>query len=196
MAMPKHFRPADFGGDVDAIQNSQCKRIYRAVTIEWSRPVRWNKGESAPIPEAAKKQNCLYCLVRDHHLKLVKSQIMYVGITKDIGKRFYNSPKAKRLTEMRGETRLSIGSLHFDNRRKIDGTRANIEAFEHLLIWTLWPKLNERKVYTLPGMGKNPTTPWHVSNTGYRFGGVMPREIAYPWILVKPGRNRSLKVAS
>jgi hypothetical protein len=42
-------------------------------------------------------------------------------------------------------------------------------------------------------MGANGGDAWHVINTGYQFSGQMPKEIVYPWMLVKPGRNRIRK---
>jgi hypothetical protein len=64
---------------------------------------------------------------------------------------------------------------------------------EHLFIWSLWPELNEKKTSTLPGMGSKPGRAWHIMNEGHRFAGRMPREIVYPWMLIKPGRDRSSK---
>ncbi len=68
-----------------------------------------------------------------------------------------------------------------------------MEEIEHLLIWALDPPYNDRKNYTLPGMGKHRANAWHLENIGFRFAGQMPREIVFPWMLVKPGRNRSQK---
>jgi hypothetical protein len=45
----------------------------------------------------------------------------------------------------------------------------------------------------MPGFGTQGGSAWHILNTGYRFRGQMPREIIYPWMLVKPGRNRSAR---
>jgi hypothetical protein len=42
-------------------------------------------------------------------------------------------------------------------------------------------------------MAKHRANAWHLENIGFRFAGQMPREIVFPWMLVKPGRNRSQK---
>ena len=50
-----------------------------------------------------------------------------------------------------------------------------LEEIEHLLIWAVDEHLeNERKMFTLPGMGSNGGEAWHIRNTGYRFSGRMP----------------------
>ena len=68
-----------------------------------------------------------------------------------------------------------------------------MEEIEHLLIWALDPANNTNKNYTLPGMGQRRGNAWHIKNSGYRFAGQMPREIVFPWMLVKVGRDRSKK---
>jgi hypothetical protein len=191
MGAPKQFKCADWG-DIDEIENAQGNPIFKEVAIHWSKPKIWHAGETAPIAED-EASNCLYCLVRDHHRASSKTRIVYVGITKDGKRRFVNHHVAKELTKKRGQTSLSIGTVDFGSYWRSQGTRLALEQLEHLLIWALWPELNDRKSYTLPGMGKNPTKPWHIRNLGYRFSGVMPRELVYPWMLVKPGRDRSAK---
>lgn len=80
-------------------------------------------------------------------------------------------------------------------RNKEARTEQALEEIEHLLIWTVWHDLeNERKNFTLPGMGtKTPGTAWLIENVGYEFSGRMPREILYPWMLVKERTKRYVK---
>jgi hypothetical protein len=90
---------------------------------------------------------------------------------------------------------ISIGVPEFakyHHRKGKKGTRA-IDEIEHILIWAVSPKFNERKMFTMPGMGKHPGRAWHIANLGERFSGTLAREIVYPWMLIKPGRNRSKK---
>ncbi len=193
MAIPRQFKCADWGGEISEIKTSQDHPVFKEVEVTWSKPRVWLADESAPIGADSNVTNCLYCLVRDHHRASAKTKIAYVGITKDAKKRFVNHKVAKKLTSMRGQTSLSIGTVNFGSYWREGGTRLALEQLEHLLIWAIWPESNDRKAYTLPGMGAHPTKPWHVRNLGYRFAGTMPRELVYPWMLVKPGRDRSVK---
>lgn len=113
-------------GDIEHLQNKQGKSLYKDVTIIWSRPRVWKRGESAPTDLAEEQPGYLYCLVRN-------------------------------------------------------------------LRWTIWPEFNDRKAYSLPGIGSQPARAWRIYNAGYRFSGTMPIEIVYPWMLIKPGRDRSAK---
>jgi hypothetical protein len=72
-----------------------------------------------------------------------------------------------------------------------------LEELEHLLIWAVPGEYleNDRKQFTLPGMGAHRGHAWHVRNTGYRFSGQMPHEIVYPWMMIRAGRDRSRKPA-
>jgi len=193
VAIPRQFKCADWGGEIRGIRTSQDHPVFKEVEVTWTKPRIWVAGEAAPIDAESEVTNCLYCLVRDHHRANAKTKIAYVGITKDAKKRFVNHHVAKRLTSMRGQTSLSLGSVDFGSYWRDGGTRQALEQLEHLLIWALWPDENDRKAYTLPGMGAHPTKPWHVRNLGFRFAGTMPRELVYPWMLVKPGRDRSAK---
>jgi len=79
-------------------------------------------------------------------------------------------------------------------RNKAGRTQKTLEELEHLLIWALpFDLVNEKKQFTLPGLGKNGGTAWHIHNKGYRFNGRMPKEIVYPWMMIEHGRDRSLK---
>jgi len=193
MAIPRQFKCADWGGEIREIKTSQDHPVFKEVEVTWSKPRIWVAGETAPIDPDSDLTNCLYCLVRDHHRANAKTRIAYVGITQDASKRFVNHHVAKRLTSMRGQTSLTIGTVNFGSYWRKGGTRLALEQLEHLLIWALWPEENDRKSSTLPGMGAHSTKPWHVKNLGFRFAGTMPRELVYPWMLIKPGRDRSAK---
>lgn len=196
MSAPTHFKIADFGGDIEQVCNSSNRRLYKPVTVSWSRPQIWRKDDPAPIGMPEEAPGYLYVLTRNHHRAATKDKIVYVGITNNLKKRFDDHPKAEQISKLRGETSLSIGTLDFHGyRTAISFNRRAIEELEHIFIWSLWHTLcNEKKMFTLPGMGAHPGRAWHISNEGYRFSGRMPREIVYPWMLVKPGRDRSQKV--
>lgn len=193
MPLPKHFHIADFGGQVDEIVNPSDRRLFKEVTITWGGLKLWQKDEHAPIDRSQQAPGYVYALTRDHHRANHRETIVYIGKTETLNTRFYNHPKANQLREMRGETCLSVGAIQFGPYHHKKSTHRSVEEIEHLLIWALAPKFNEKKVESLPGMGSYPGRPWHVVNRGHRFAGRMPREIVYPWMLVKPGRNRAAK---
>lgn len=195
MMPPLHFKPADYGYDVEELSNGGG-RLFKAVTIDWSRPRDWNEGERAPIDEEYLEPGYLYAITRNHHRAKTRDTIVYVGITNNLDARFQNHPKARQFADMRGPTGLSIGTVVFGSYRtaKSSGNRAAIEGLEHILIWSLWPTLfNDSKQMSLPKFKASVAQAWHITNSGYRFSGRMPREIVYPWMLIKPGRDRSQK---
>lgn len=197
MAAPRHFKPADYGGEIEEIQTNTGSKLYKKAELNWSKPRIWNRNKHAPVDPEDWNTPCLYAIVRDHHRANTKETIKYIGITENLGRRFNNHPMATKLSSMRGQTTLSIGSVDFGRYQAArQDPRSAIEEIEHILIWTLWSSsdlLNVQKQYTLPGMGQYPGRAWHIMNCGHRFAGRMPREIVYPWILSKPGRDRSKK---
>lgn len=195
MGAPGQFQIADFGGETEDVQNAAGNPLHKMVSLQWCRPRQWRKGEAAPIHD--EDEPCVYALVRNHGNARSKDNIVYIGLTKNPQTRFANHPTAKRIVKMRGEVGLSLAPINFvKGRNRIQNLKRALEEIEHLLIWSLWQGLeNDRKMFTLPGMSRNAGNAWHIVNEGYRFSGRMPREIIYPWMLVKPGRNRTAKKA-
>lgn len=192
MPAPKGFKPADLGGEPGEVP---CKPEYRAITITWSKPKAWLREEDAPISGAEQKPGYLYAISWDHHRAARKETIAYIGITKNLQRRFLNHPAAEELLARKRKTFLSIGHVDFGRyTTPSQRTRRTTEELEHILIWALWQDLiNDRNTVCIPGFGSVGGGAWHVVNQGHRFSGRMPREIIYPWMLVKPGRDRSYK---
>jgi hypothetical protein len=195
MTNPRKLRPAFFGEEVSHVYNSAGHALFKHVKINWSKQRIWKRDEAAPDGLAEVRPPYVYALTRDHGRSLHKPQIVYVGLSTN-RLRFYNHPKAKKIRNMNGRTLISIGVPEFEkhhHKKGKKGTRA-IDEIEHILIWAVSPKFNERKMFTMPGMGKHPGRAWHIENIGKeRFSGKLPREIVYPWMLIKPGRDRSKK---
>ncbi len=187
------LKPAYFGDEVESVQNRAGRPLFKKATLVWSKPkpmedrTRLFDDDDRPV---------LYAITRDHHRMKTKNTIAYIGLSIDPKNRFRNHPKADMLADRQGETKLSFSFLDLGrSSRRIETVKAALEEIEHLLIWALWQTLeNERKQFTLPGMGVNGASAWHIVNEGYRFSGLMPREIVYPWMLVLPGRDRSTKL--
>ncbi|MER9560648.1 hypothetical protein [Mesorhizobium sp. M0571] len=192
MAKPIGLNAADFGADVSDLQNSAGNALFKTVQLDWSLPVDWEKGKKTPTDRS---DACVYVIMHDDGRYRQKKRIVYVGLTKDPSKRFLNHPTAHDIVNRQGRASISFSFFDFiQGRNKIERVNEASEEVEHILIWTLWPYLeNDRKMFTLPGMGVYGGNAWHILNKGYRFHGQMPREIVYPWMLVKPGRNRSAK---
>ena len=194
MAIPRLFKPADYGWQADDLVDAQGRPTFKSATIEWSAPKLWNKDDDAPT--GSHQKGCLYLLTREHHRASRRERIAYVGIASDLGSRFTNHPKAAAIAATRGDVYLSVGTVNFGTFRTAQSKpKPFLEQIEHLLIWALWTDcmLNEKKAYMLPGQGKNRGHAWHIRNVGHRFAGQMPIEIIHPWMLVKSGRNRARK---
>lgn len=190
------FKLVDQGSDPASICNSQNRQLYKSVSIHWTTPEPLEKHGDIILPDEFLEPGYLYALVRNHGNSRTKDSIVYIGITNNLKQRFKNHPKVDQIRGARGQTGLSIGEIDFGSYRtaKTSGNRRAIEELEHLLIWTLWGDLwNEKKQFTLPGMGQHGGRAWDVSNEGYKFSGRMPRRIVYPWIMIDPRRDRTLK---
>lgn len=194
MVAPSKFKVADYDGEVPDIQDTNGKSLYKPVTITWSKPKEWLSAKKAPITGVEESNGYIYAVMRNHHKQTSRDQIAYIGITTGIKTRFYNHKKARDLAEKPGLTQLSVGIVDFGSYRSaVKNIKPALEEIEHILIWAIWPYENERKNYTVPGLGKNGGRAWHIFNKRYRFSGQMPQELVYPWMIVKPGRDRSWK---
>ncbi|WP_162806209.1 hypothetical protein [Sphingosinicella terrae] len=190
MVQPYGFKPADLGGEpADVI----CSPAYRPISIEWAAPEPWGASDvEAPIARAQQKPGYLYAISWDHHLATKRETIAYIGITDRLDRRFDNHPTAAELRGRKRKTFLSIGHVDFGRLKNTSRvTRRITEELEHILIWALWKDLvNDRKMMCIPGFGTNGGGAWHITNTGHSFSGRMPREIIFPWMLIKPRRDR------
>ena len=187
------FKLVDQGGDPATICNSQNKQLYKPVTVDWAKPVPLMKIGKIAFPDEFLEPGYLYAIVRNHGNAQTNDKIVYIGITNNLKRRFDNHPTVDKIRAARGQTGLSIGTVDFGSYRtaKRTGNRRAIEELEHIFIWTLWGKdfWNEKKMFTLPGMGKNGGRPWDITNRGYPFSRQMPGRIVYPWIVIDPGRS-------
>lgn len=189
------YKPADFGASVGDIENRSGKALFKRATLVWSKPQLLDKDKCRPFFEDDRP--LLYAIIRNHHKMARRNVIAYVGLSTNPTARFQNHPTAQMLAEKRGETSLSYAFLDTGrSSSRIETVRGALEQIEHILIWVLWSQHdlhNDRKLFTLPGMGMQGGGAWKVVNEGYRFSGTMPREIVYPWMLLRLGRDRSTK---
>lgn len=194
MAVPRGLKVADYGGEPDVIQNAAGFPLFNSVKLHWSDPVLWTRGKGSPTDRS---DACLYILIKDHGNYAEKNRICYVGLSTNPRRRFFNHPTAHDILSRPGKTLISFTFFDFiRGRDRIKRTKFALEQIEHLIIWALWPVAwleNDRKTFTLPGMGSSGGSAWQIANEGHRFNGRMPREIVYPWMLIKPGRDRSAK---
>jgi hypothetical protein len=195
MPVPIGFKIADFGSEIGGLQNGAGHPIFKQVTIDWCEPKQWARDGGAPIDAAENSLGHVYAIVREHHKAKTRQNIAYIGISQKIETRFYIHPKAEEIRSLRGQAYLSIGNIAFGKWTHQKSVLKYINDIEHILIWAIDPDFNEKKMYSLPGFGQNGVRAWHIINTGHRFAGRMPREITYPWMILKPGRDRSLKKA-
>jgi hypothetical protein len=193
MASPRLFRPVDLGCEADDLG------VFSVATINWTQPEEWDEQGHPPL-QAAERQDALYVLVREHGRSAQKNIIRYVGMTTALSARFNNHDCANELRAKRGQTLLSVGNVTFSGskpRWSSSNAKLALRQIEHILIWALPPPLlNKQGQYVLPLLsGRNiaQAKPWIIKNTGHRFHGRMPLEIVFPWLLIKHGRDRSLR---
>jgi hypothetical protein len=190
----ERVRHADWGDAVEDVQNSAGSPLYRRVDLNWTRPTEWRKDQRVPAFDDS--EPFLYALVRNHPNSKTKDHIAYIGLTESPKTRFGNHKTAKAIVSQAGSVGFSYAKLDsIRGRNKLDRIHYALEEIEHLLIWAVPPEdlWNQKKQYTLPGMGSNGGNAWHVVNGGYRVSGRMPKEIVFPWMLVRPGRNLTAK---
>ncbi|NKL33197.1 hypothetical protein GFL49_05020 [Rhizobium leguminosarum bv. viciae] len=186
------FEPADFGNTLAGLTNRENRPLYKKATLVWSKPQILDKISCRPFFDDDRP--LLYAIMRNHHSMKRRDRICYIGLSTIPSNRFKNHPKARDLASRRGETSLSYAFLDEQQSKNVDRIKPALEQIEHLLIWTLWESLeNDRKLFTLPGMGKFGGQAWHIINEGYKFRGQMPKEIVYPWMLVRKGRDTTVK---
>lgn len=185
------LKPAEWGASIADVTNAADNPLFHEVELYWEKPTPWEKGQR--LPTFNTDRPFLYILMRDHPRSLTKDRIEYIGLTTSPRTRFGNHSKAKEIVRKSGKVLFSYAEIEFiTGRDKLRRQTQALNELEHLLIWAVPPTYleNIKKWHTLPGMGQNGGEAWHVKNKGYRFRGQMPREIIYPWMLVRPGRDR------
>lgn len=192
------LKHVDQGGDPREICNSQDRPLYKQVIVNWQPPIPIAGKDKIELPAKYLDPGYLYLLVQNHGNLKRKDRIAYIGITNSLKQRFSNHPKVDEIRAAKGSTAISIGKVNFGKYSRIPKSgevhRQALEELEHIFIWTLFDDLwNEKKWFTLPGMGSNGGEAWHITNEGAKFSGRMPKRIVYPWILIEPRRNRTLK---
>ena len=187
------LKPAAWGEDVTDVENAAGNSLFKAVELRWSKPTLWTRDMSRP--KFHTEAPFLYALIRNHGNALTKDRIVYIGLTSAPATRFGNHQTAKEIVSLKGQVGFSYAPIEFGSgNNRLERVTYALEQIEHLLIWAVDQHLeNEKKMFTLPGMGANGGDAWHITNTGYRFSGQMPKEIVFPWMLVKPGRDRTAK---
>ena len=183
------LKPAEWSDEVAHVQNAAGNPLFKQVELDWSKPTLWSTDMARP--KFATEEPFLYALIRNHGNEQTKDRIVYIGLTTRPAARFVNHTTAKGIVARKGQVRFSYAPINFvSGKNKIERLSYALEQLEHLIIWAVDEHLeNEKKMFTLPGMGTNGGEAWHITNTGYRFSGRMPREIVYPWMLVKNGRK-------
>ncbi|MBX3452714.1 MAG: hypothetical protein KF777_24475 [Planctomycetaceae bacterium] len=190
---PRGFKAADWADKPEDVCNAADQPLYKTAELRWSRPTIWAKEQR--LPKFDTDEPFLYALIRNHGNSQTRDHIEYIGLTKAPKTRFGNHKKAKAIVNKRGSVKFSYAPVDFiRGRNRIERIGRALEEIEHLLIWAVPDHLeNEKKQFTLPGMGKNGANAWHIKNSGYRFSGWMPREIIFPWMLMRARPDQTAK---
>lgn len=193
MAKPRGFNLADFGDEPDDTG------LYCLAEITWSEPKPWSDDDKAPLG-ASERDDAIYAIVRDHGNQSKAGKIVYIGMTTTLPTRFNQHHCADEIRKKRGATLLSVGTVHYrgkHSRWAYANPNQALRQIEHILIWAIWPTLvnnkNQNSIPLLAGKNIAQAKPWIIRREGHRFHGRMPREIVYPWMAIKPGRDRSTK---
>ncbi len=125
-------------------------------------------GQNDSQPFFYTDQPFLYVLLRDHGNALFKDQIVYVGLTRSPLTRFGNHTTAKAIVARRGTVRFTYAVVDLKGRNRLERIGRALEELEHLLIWAVPPEHleNEKKQFSLPGMGTHGGSAWHVRMRG------------------------------
>lgn len=195
MPIPR-TKPVDWADAVEDICNASDYPLFKRVDLFWQKPTLWKKGQAKPTFET--DEPFLYALIRNHGNSSTRDHIEYVGLTKAPQTRFGNHTTAKGIVGERGSVMFTYAKLDaIKGRNRLKRVHTALEEIEHLLIWAIGSELrNEKKQFSLPGMGANGGNAWHIVNNGYHFAGRMPKEIIYPWMLVRNGRDTTSKMTS
>ena len=188
------YRAVDWGNTPADVQNAAGNPLFNLVELTWRRPTCWHKDQR--VPTFVDDEPFVYALLREHGNASVQDRIEYIGLTSAPTRRFGNHKTARRIVRMRGKVLFTYAPVDFVKGRNREARTKNaLEEIEHLLIWAVPPDnlCNEQKQFTMPGMGTNGGRAWHIVNRGYRFRGQMPREIVYPWMLLRLGKNRAAR---
>ena len=179
------FKAANWGDEPEDVRNAGDQPLYKTAELKWSRPTIWAKDQRLPRFET--EEPFLYALIRNHGKSHTRDHIEYVGLTTAPKTRFGYHKTAKAIVNRRGSVKFSYAPIDFiKGRNRVERIGRALEEIEHLLIWALPDDLwNEKKQFTLPGMGKNGGNAWHIVNRGYTFSGRMPHAIVFPWMLMK-----------
>jgi hypothetical protein len=188
---------ADFGQDENLFTGPNGKPLFKKVEIFWRDPVEIDREGNICLENEDEiyQHGYLYAIVRNHGNQKKKDRIAYIGITKDLEKRFANHPKVSDIKSQYGETSISIGVISTPGSRPSGTSLVRLrEELEHILIWVLYEDLwNDKKTLQVPGQGRNGGRAWDIENTGFKFSGRMPKRIVFPWAAIVPRKNNTSK---
>jgi hypothetical protein len=185
MTTPALFKIADFGSEASSIVNAQGNPLYKEVVLKWSPPILWRKGEKCP--ENKVEEPCVYALIRHSGHMSAGPRIEYIGLTRRPLARFANHKTGREIVKQHGQVHLTYAPVPIKGKNHVENQKRALEEIEHLLIWAVWEEWmwNQRKLFTLPGMGTRRGNAWHIVNSDFPLTDRMPKEIVYPWMIVR-----------
>lgn len=170
------------------------KYYFYEITLVWTKlKIIKDKKDINNIKESLKDNIIVYAFTWSHGNQKEKIKIIYFGISTNPQKRFDNHPKINDYINKPGSLGFSSAQINITGKNKNEIVKNIINDIEHILIWSMekYHLENDKKASSLPGLNQENARAYRILNTGYRFSGLMPLEILYPCILIKPGRDRS-----
>lgn len=177
----------DLWGDAEELSGFSGRYYYRKAVITWSQPRHWRRDEPQfDVPPSWAGHGGLYIMLRSHWKQAEDRRIAYIGKAISFNKRLTHRHDHFDIVQRRGETELSCGRVRFE---RVQSHVGHYLELEDIVKFAVWRHLENRQGFaSLPGFRKSQPramTPWVIQNRGYRFGGLMPRRIAYPAIGVE-----------
>ena len=173
--------------DPEDISGNSGRKYYRQATINWSTPRLWESHEpNFNVPPSWRGQGGIYAFIRSHWRQNDDMRIAYIGKAINFNKRLTKAHNHFCIVERRGSTAVSCGRVSFERVRSHKGYYLEIEDIIKFRVYD-WLE-NTQGFDSLPGFRKTQPRsmmPWVILNRGFRFGGRMPRRIAYPSIGVE-----------
>jgi hypothetical protein len=165
---------------------------HEGITIDWRRlPGRDLRfGTQTKInfkfPQDGLGAVAYMHFLRDHKNQENGRRIAYIGKAINFNTRLRSNHNHFDLVERKGKTLVSCGRIAFERIRHRD---IYYEQIEDVIKFCVWKNLeNDKGFHSLPGFRKSQPdvmVPWFIKNEGYRFSGLMPRQVAYPSIAIE-----------
>ncbi|MHB8283640.1 MAG: hypothetical protein ACYDD1_03095 [Caulobacteraceae bacterium] len=168
--------------ELPELRNSAGRYYYRKAVITWSRPREWFSDEREfNVPDDWRGHGGLYAMLRSHWRQTDARRVAYIGKAIDFANRLNDQHQHIDIVRRLGRTEISCGRVRFENIRARFGHYLELEDIVKFAVVAHLE--NKQGMESLPGFRasqRQAMQPWLIVNDGYKFGGLMPKNIIYP----------------